>query len=315
MHHYRTIKIGTRGSRLAQYQASHVQEKLESYLKSTGEKVVCEIIEIKTTGDRITDRRLSDIGGKALFTKEIDQALLEGRIDIAVHSIKDIETLIHQDLVLQATLEREDPRDVLITAKQGQALHHIPQGATLGTASLRRQSQVLHLRPDLKVTLLRGNVPTRLEKVQAGEMDLTLLAAAGLKRLQLLADHHHFFPEDQVTPAVGQGGIGLVCRRKDGKIQDLLQEINHPPSLAAIQLERLFLEGVNGDCHTPVGGLVKFLPSHQVQFYGCVATPDGHHLWRENVILNPVNADQELIRLGQEMNRWLVRHHVLSACS
>jgi hydroxymethylbilane synthase len=315
MQHYRTIKIGTRGSRLARYQASQVQARLEEYLKSAGEKVGCELIEIKTTGDRITDRRLSDIGGKALFTKEIDQALLEGRIDIAVHSIKDIETFIHPDLDLQAALEREDPRDVLITAHQGHTLQEIAPGATLGTASLRRQSQILHLRPDLKVSLLRGNVPTRLEKVYSGAIDLTLLAAAGLKRLQLLADHHYCFAEDQVTPAVGQGGIGLVCRRNDSEMQNILRAINHPESLAAIELERLFLEGVNGDCHTPVGGLVKFLSAQHLQFYGCVATADGHHLWRECVILTTAHAQQELMRLGQEMNQWLIKHHVLSPCS
>lgn len=307
----KTLKIGTRGSALALYQANLTQTLLEQSCHNHGFPYTFEIVEIKTTGDKIQDRRLSEIGGKALFTKEIDLALLDGRIDIAVHSMKDCETWLPPAFHLAAMLEREDPRDAFISHRNI-TLQDLPQGATFGTCSLRRTSQVLHLRPDLKTTLFRGNIQTRLRKIKDNEAAATMLAVAGLNRMGLMDRTCQIFSPQEMTPCAGQGAIGIVCLKEEHDISDLLQTINHDATLYAVSLERLFLEHIDGHCGTPVGALVTFdTPSHDtISFLACVATPDGKHLWREDLSLTTATAQTEIPRLGQEMKKWLHQYSV-----
>lgn len=300
------LKIGTRGSALALYQAKLVQNLLIQEAKRTHCPYKFEIVIIKTTGDKILDRRLSDMGGKALFTKEIDLHLLDGRIDIAVHSMKDCETWLPPAFQLAAILEREDPRDAFI-AQNRATLADLPPQALFGTCSLRRTSQLLHLRPDLKPTLFRGNIQTRLQKIEKNEAAATMLALAGLNRMGL--EHHAsqiFSPQD-ITPCAAQGAIGIVCLKDNPSTFDFLQGINHQPSFDAVQLERGFLERIDGHCGTPVGALVTF-NGDAIDFVACVATLDGQHLWRESISFAKKTAPQEIFKLGKEMKKWLNKH-------
>ena len=230
------IKIGTRGSPLALYQAQQTQKAL------TRLSIESAIVPITTSGDRIQDRRLCEVGGKVLFTKEIEEALLKGEIDVAVHSLKDVETHLPQGLVIGCVLEREDPRDAFISACK--TLEDLPKGARLGTASLRRSSQALSVRPDLQITLVRGNVETRLRLLEDGKVDALILAAAGLKRLGKEAVVSHVLSIEQFVPSAGQGAIALECREKDSFILNLLNQMNHTEHFLSIQLERLFLEKI-----------------------------------------------------------------------
>lgn len=301
-----TFKIGTRESALALYQANLVQTLLSQ--EANGLKIphTFEIIKIKTTGDKILNQRLSDLGGKALFTKEIDSALLDGRIDIAVHSMKDCETWLHPTFQLAAILEREDPLDAFIS--QGdKALKDLPPQALFGTCSLRRTSQLLHLRPDLKTILFRGNIQTRLKKIKANEAAATMLALAGLKRMGLEQQACQVFSSQEITPCAAQGAIGAVCLKDNSLVCELLQGINHQESFDAIALERRFLEHIDGHCGTPVGALVTF-DQDNVAFTACVATLEGKHLWRENLSLTRQTALGEISRLGDEMKKWLNKH-------
>ena len=302
------IKIGTRGSALALYQANLVQVLLEQSCRNNGFPYSFELVEIKTTGDKVLDRRLSEIGGKALFTKEIDVALLDGRVDIAVHSMKDCETWLPSGFKLAAILERENPLDAFIS-QQNTSLMDLPSGATFGTCSLRRTSQTLHLRPDLKTTLFRGNIQTRLHKVKEGEADATMLAVAGLSRMGLLDRSCQTFTPQDMTPCAGQGGIGIVCLQENDTLIDMLHTINHGPSFDAIALERHFLEHIEGHCGTPVGALVTF-DGDQTHFTACVATIDGQDLWREELSLQTRHVKPEIARLGKEMKQWLHKHNL-----
>lgn len=301
-----TLKIGTRGSALALYQAELVQRLLTQEAKRLDVPYTFEIVIIKTTGDKILDRRLSDMGGKALFTKEIDLHLLDGHIDIAVHSMKDCETWLPPAFQLAAVLEREDPIDVLISQDR-KTLDDLPSEALFGTCSLRRTSQILHLRPDLKTTLFRGNIQTRLDKIEKKEAAATMLALAGLNRMGL--EHHacQIFSPQEITPCAAQGAIGAVCLKDNTTTLEFLQGINHQPSFEAIQLERGFLERIDGHCGTPVGALVTF-NGENVDFVACVATLDGQHLWRETLSLTKKTAPQEIFKLGKEMKKWLNKH-------
>lgn len=304
------IKIGTRGSALALYQAQQVQKALNQAALQHGIPLTTTLVIIKTTGDKITDRPLHTLGGKALFTKEIDHALLKKQIDIGVHSLKDCETWIHPLTMIAASLCREDPRDVLISASKV-CLQNLPPQTTIGTCSLRRQSQILHIRPDLKIVPFRGNVPTRLSKVQQGEAQATLLALAGLKRLNLTEKIAEIFPPEVITPCVGQGAISVICRQEDQKVREILKLISHPPTDLQVHMERSFLEEINGSCKTPVGGLFTLLEDQKTaQFIACVATEDGQHLWREKITCPLDRAEQEVKRLGKEMHQWLHQHGV-----
>jgi len=265
------LRIGTRGSPLALVQARAVRARLATAL-GEGEEAI-ELVIIRTSGDRIQDRPLSEVGGKGLFTKEIEEALIEGRIDLAVHSSKDMPTVSQPGLALTACLEREDPRDVFISHKAA-SLRDLPQGAVLGTASLRRQAVAKRLRPDLEVVPLRGNVETRLRKLDAGEADATLLALAGLRRLGL--EHHAtaILSIEEFLPAVGQGAIGIEARADDARTREALARINHAPTFTALACERAFLAALDGSCKTPIAGHAT-LSGDALHFRGLIARPDG----------------------------------------
>jgi hydroxymethylbilane synthase len=232
-----------------------------------------ELVLIRTTGDTIQDRTLAEAGGKGLFTKEIEEALLDGHIDLAVHSTKDMQTVLPDRLILAACLEREDPRDVFISRKAG-SLADLPQGASLGTASLRRQAIAKRVRPDLRVLPLRGNVETRLKKLDAGEVDATLLALAGLRRLGLIEHATAIMNIDEFLPAVGQGAIGIETREDNKRVRELLAHIDHADTSIAIACERAFLAALDGSCKTPIAGHAT-VSGDAVQFRGLIARPDG----------------------------------------
>lgn len=231
------------------------------------------ILVIKTTGDRVLDRPLSEIGGKGLFTKEIEEALLANDIDVAVHSMKDMQTVLPDGLVIDAVLPREDPRDAFISLKH-KTLAALPQNAIVGTSSLRRKAQVLHVRPDLKVIDFRGNVQTRLRKLEDGLADATFLAVAGLKRLGLRERITSEIPIDQMLPAVAQGVIGLEIRAGDEPIASVVSQLNDPASAHAIAAERAFLARLEGSCRTPIAGHA-LISDGVVDFRGQLLSPDG----------------------------------------
>jgi hydroxymethylbilane synthase len=266
-----SLRIGTRGSPLALVQARMVRSRLAAATGVSEEGA--ELVVIRTSGDTIQDRPLADEGGKGLFTKEIEEALLDGRIDLAVHSAKDMPTILPKGLILAACLEREDPRDVFISRKAS-TLADLPRGARLGTASLRRQAIAMRARPDLRVMPLRGNVETRLRKLEAGEVDATLLALAGLKRLGLVEHATHIMSEDEFLPAVGQGAIGIEARESDLRVRDFLARIDHVDTSIAVSCERAFLAALDGSCKTPIAGHAT-VSGDAVHFHGLIARPDG----------------------------------------
>ncbi len=264
-------RIGTRGSPLALAQAHMVQALLAAAHGVPKDAV--EIRVIKTTGDAIQDRPLAEVGGKGLFTKEIEQALLDHEIDLAVHSSKDMVTVLPDGLVLAACLEREDARDVLVshTAK---SIAELPKGATMGTASLRRQAQVKLLRPDINIVPLRGNVGTRLAKISEGVADATILALAGLKRLGMADKATAILDPQQFLPAVGQGAIGIEIRDNDAATRAIVGTINHAATLTAVIAERAFLAVLDGSCKTPIAGHAT-IDGDTLSFRGLIAKPDG----------------------------------------
>jgi hydroxymethylbilane synthase len=266
------MRIGTRKSRLAVWQAQHVAERLRQ--QNSGLSV--ELLELSTLGDEILDRPLSSVGGKDLFVKEIDRALLEGRCDIAVHSLKDLPTDIPEGLVLAAYSEREDPRDVLVLAGGG-SLDDLPVGARVGTSSLRRQALLLRERPDLRVASIRGNVDTRLRKVQEGLFDATLLAAAGLRRLDQMDERYFFLDVTRFVPAIGQGTLAMEARADDPFALYLLGALNDENAERSARAERAFLATLEGGCQVPIAGHATRVPGSgsALQLHGLVASPDG----------------------------------------
>jgi len=266
-----TIRIGTRGSPLALAQAREVQQLLEA-AHGTG-KHAFEVRVIKTSGDRIQDRPLSEAGGKGLFTKEIEEALLAGEVDIAVHSMKDMPTVLPPGLTVGCFLPREDVRDAFISRK-APSLSLLPKAAVVATSSLRRQAQVMHLRPDLRVIPLRGNVETRLRKIEEGVADATLLAMAGLKRLGLAERVTAPVPVEEMLPAVAQGAIGVETRFDDLTMAGLLAPINHESTALAVTAERAFLAKLEGSCRMPIAGLAE-VAGGRLEFRGMILTPDG----------------------------------------
>ncbi len=253
-----SLCIGTRGSPLALAQAEAVRDLARRH--HPGLDVSLKVI--RTSGDRFLDRNLAEIGGKGLFTKEIEEALVAGVIDIAVHSMKDVPTWLPEGLGIFCILKREDPRDVLIAPK-ATGLNDLAPGAVVGTASLRRKAQILRRRPDLKVVPFRGNVQTRLEKLDRGEADATLLALAGLKRLGLADEIITRGPGvilglDDMLPAPSQGAVGIECRADDDTVRQLLSPLNHEPTRVRIAAERAALEALDGSCRTPIAALAEF---------------------------------------------------------
>ncbi len=247
------IKLGTRGSKLALWQAHATRDALMAAFPDDPEP---EIVVIKTTGDQVRDRLLSEIGGKGLFTKEIDKALLEGRIDVAVHSMKDVETWLADGTALVSFLPREDPREAFLSAS-AMSLDDLPEGAKFGTASIRRTAQLLARRPDLEIVMLRGNVDTRIAKLQAGEMAATMLAIAGLKRLGRDGEAASVLDPADMLPAAGQGAVGFVCRADDTRTRERLDAINHVATATEVTAERAVLARLDGSCHTPIAALAR----------------------------------------------------------
>lgn len=269
------LVIGTRESPLALAQAEEARARLAALPGL--ENAALTLAPMTSTGDLIQGRPLSEAGGKGLFTKELDEALLGGAIDLAVHSAKDLPTELPPGLAIAGYLPREDPRDVLVTPL-GTDLAGLPAGTLVGTASLRRQAIVLRARPDCRVTLLRGNVGTRLGKLARGEVGATLLALAGLKRLGLARHAAAILPTDIVLPAVGQGAIALVARAEDEAVLATLSTICDPATGAALAAERAFLAVLDGSCRTPIAGHAEIGPNG-LRFRGLVLRPDGSQAW------------------------------------
>jgi hydroxymethylbilane synthase len=292
------LRIGTRGSRLARAQTDLVCRALAATHPELAVPGALEVVVIRTTGDRVTDRPLAELGGKGLFCKEIEAALLERQIDLAVHSIKDLPTWLPDGLVIGAVLEREDPRDVLI-ARAPASIADLPQRAVVGTASVRRKAQLLAHRPDLQVVNFRGNVDTRLRKLAAGEVDATVLALAGLRRLGIEGAGVVLSPEEML-PAVGQGAIGIECRADDARSVGLLAAIDHPASSACIRAERALLAALDGSCHTPIAGHAE-IAGGLLHLRALIARPDGSVCLRAERVGAPDAAEQ----LGDEIGREL----------
>ena len=270
-----TIRIGTRGSPLALAQAHEVRARMMQ--AHAMPESAFEIVVIKTEGDRILDRPLAEVGGKGLFTKEIEDALIARDIDLAVHSMKDMQTLLPDGLVIGATLPREDVRDAFISLQYG-SLAELPAGAVVGTSSLRRQAQVKRLRPDLEVVGFRGNVQTRLKKLQDGVAAATFLACAGLNRLGLADRIARTVPVEEMLPAVAQAAIGIEVRAGDQRVAALIAPLDHADTGVCVAAERAFLKRLEGSCRTPIGGLAV-LDGDTLRFRGEILTPDGksHH--------------------------------------
>ena len=272
------LRIGSRGSRLALIQTDLVKTALVAAHPELGQPGAVEILVIRTTGDRVQDRRLSEIGGKGLFTKEIEAALLEGRIDAGVHSMKDVETVIDDRLAITAMLARGDPRDALI-APEARVLAALPHGAVVGTTSLRRQAQLLHFRPDLRIIAFRGNVETRLKKLADGEAVATLLAVAGLDRLAMADTITELLDPEHMLPAVGQGAIGVECRRDDARTRALLAPLNDPVTWTCVAAERALLAALDGSCRTPIAAYAAIAGDGTLHLKARLARPDGTRLW------------------------------------
>ena len=301
------LRIGTRGSPLALAQAHETRARLMAAHDLPEEAF--SIDAISTSGDRIQDRPLSEAGGKGLFTKEIEEALLAGRIDIAVHSSKDMPTVLPEGLLLSAFLPREDPRDAFI-GTSAKSIMELPEGATVGSSSLRRQALILRMRPDLKVVTFRGNVQTRLRKLHEGAADGTILALAGLKRLGLQSIATDLMPLEKFPPAPGQGAICIESRIGDSRIDEILAVINHVPTAQALACERAFLGALDGSCRTPIAGHAV-VDGDKLSFNGLILTPDGKR-WHDTSA-NGLAADAaEIGRTAGEKLRRNAGEHFFS---
>lgn len=266
------IRLGTRSSPLALAQAEEVKARLLAAHDHLGPEDI-ELVAMSTKGDRVLDRALNLIGGKGLFTEEIEAALLDGRIDLAVHSTKDMPTMLPDGLKMTCFLEREDPRDAFICLKAN-SMMDLPKGAVVGTASLRRQAQLKRLRPDLETVVFRGNVQTRLKKLAADEVDATFLAVAGLNRMEMQEHITETVAIETLLPAPAQGAIGIETRQNDTAIDGLLKPLNHRDTLLAVMAERAFLRVLDGSCRTPIAALATLL-GEKISLKGKVLSPDG----------------------------------------
>jgi hydroxymethylbilane synthase len=286
------LRIGSRGSQLALWQANHIS----ALLRERGHEVEIEII--KTTGDKITDVALAKVGTKGMFTKEIEEALAAGRVDLAVHSLKDLPTEVPPDFEIAAITQRENPRDVLVSKKHA-SIKELPQRARLGTSSLRRQAQLKALRPDLEIHPLRGNVDTRLRKLEAGDYEAIILAAAGVNRLGLTALVKQIIPAEIMCPAAGQGALGIEIRNGDEGIRQHLSFLDDIAARQTTTAERALLNKLGGGCQVPIGAFAE-LREKQIHLEGVVAHPDGSLVLRESRDGN----DPE--RLGNEVGETLL---------
>ncbi len=286
------IRIGTRGSPLALAQAHETRARLCAAHGLNEDQI--EIVTFTTTGDQIKDRPLSEIGGKGLFTKELEEALFAGSIDLAVHSMKDMAAHMPDGLDVVALLPREDPRDAFMSLTV-KSLLELPQGAVLGSSSVRRTAQALKLRPDLKTAPFRGNVQTRLKKLADGVADATFLAVAGLNRLGLSDKITSIIPMDVMLPAVAQGAIGIQINISDDKTRTLLVPLNHSPTFVAVSCERAFMAALDGSCRTPIAGHA-IIENGVLKFKGEALTLDGKHVFtvtREGILADSVNMGRD----------------------
>ncbi|MDJ0511866.1 MAG: hydroxymethylbilane synthase [Methyloceanibacter sp.] len=284
-----SLPIGTRGSPLALWQAEHVRDRLTAH--HGPEQVAAALHVIKTSGDQILDKPLADVGGKGLFTKEIDEAQLRGDIALAVHSMKDLPTQLPDGLCIAAVLPRADVRDAFLSPVAA-SLSDLPEGAVVGTSSLRRAAQVKRARPDLRVVDFRGNVQTRLRKLAEGVADATLLAKAGLDRLDLTDKAASILAVDEMLPAVAQGAIGVVAREQDVLARDLMRPLNDVATETAVTCERAFLAQLDGSCRTPIAGLAE-VAGGAIRFRGLILSPDGAE-WHDVELSGP-GADADAI--------------------
>lgn len=295
------LRIGTRGSPLALAQVDEVRARLAAAHPALAAPGALETVVVRTTGDAVRDRTLAALGGKGMFTKEIEEALLAGRIDVAVHSMKDMTTFLPAGLAVGAVLEREDPRDAFFSPL-APGLAGLPPGTVVGTASLRRQAQVLHARPDLRVVPLRGNVDTRLKKLADGAVGATLLALAGLRRLGKAGEATSIMATSEMLPAAAQGAIALEIRAGDARVAGLVAPLDHAPSAARVTAERALLAALDGSCKTPIAALAE-LEGGRLRLRALVVRPDGsekHETTREGA---PEDAGRMGRDAGEELRR------------
>jgi len=309
------IVIATRGSKLAMWQANWIKAELEK--KHQG--ITIELKNIKTTGDKILDVPLAKVGGKGLFVKEIEEALLSGDADLAVHSMKDVPADLPADLHIKAICKRENPRDALITAVSSQqsvvsnkkkinSFKDMPEGATVGTSSLRRSCQLLSIRPDLKIAQLRGNLDTRIRKLDEGEFDAIIVAAAGLKRLGMADRITEILETDVSLPAIGQGAVGIECRKDDRLVNNLLEPLNHSATSVCVRAERTFLKKLDGGCQVPIAGYAQLLSTSSLVsrasylvIDGLVGSVSGDTIIRDSIRGNVDYAEQLGTKLAEEL--------------
>jgi hydroxymethylbilane synthase len=280
---------------MALRQTAIVRDRLIAAHPELAEAGAVEIVTIRTTGDRVQNRLLAEIGGKGLFAKEIEEALLAGKIDLAVHSLKDLETWLPDGLVIACVPPRDDPRDALLSAS-GAGLASLPQGAKVGTASLRRQAQLLRHRRDLSIVPIHGNVNTRLRKMEAGEVDALVLALCGLERLDLSRHATEILPRAVMLPAVGQGALAIECRTADQMVRHFVQPVHDPVSAACVAAERAMLAALDGSCRTPIAGLAE-IDSDRLTIEGLLLNEDGSRELRgrcEGVIDDAAQIGAEL---------------------
>lgn len=297
----KALRIGSRGSKLALWQAEHIRERLE---RERG--VSAEIVTIKTSGDKFHSAAVAQVsgeaGGKGIFIKEIEDALLEGRVDIAVHSMKDVPTETPRGLCFPAVTKREDPRDCLIS-RRGENLATLPGGACIGTSSLRRQSQLLHFRRDLRVVELRGNVDTRIRKLESGVFDAILIAKAGLDRLGLTPKITENISPDVILPAVGQGALAIEARESDAQMREMLESLDHVESRIAVTAERTLLAELEGGCQVPLGAWAR-RENGALRLDACVLSADGTECIRRVATAaceNLTDAEELGRRLAKEL--------------
>ncbi|MEE8330061.1 MAG: hydroxymethylbilane synthase [Thermodesulfovibrionia bacterium] len=313
------IVIATRGSKLAMWQANWIKTELEK--KHPGIEV--ELKKIKTTGDKILDVPLAKVGGKGLFVKEIEEALLRGDADLAVHSMKDVPADLPAELHIKAICKRENPRDALITRVHSyqftvHSFNDLPQGTKIGTSSLRRSCQLLNIRPDLKIAQLRGNLDTRIRKLDEGQFDAIIVAAAGVKRLGMADRITEILETDVSLPAIGQGAVGIECRKEDRLISNLLEPLNHPATSVCVRAERAFLKKLEGGCQVPIAGYAQLLQQGsgargqgsdcelstdncQLVIDGLVGSVSGDTIIRDSIRGNVDNAEQLGTKLAEEL--------------
>ncbi|WP_426455787.1 hydroxymethylbilane synthase [Acinetobacter sp. KB005] len=292
----KTLKIATRQSPLALWQAEYIRARLQELHPD----LMVELVKFVTQGDKILDTPLAKIGGKGLFVKELEAALLDGRADLAVHSMKDVPMALPEGLTLAVICEREDPLDAFVS-NQFEKFADLPQGAKVGTSSLRRKSQILKQRPDLQIIDLRGNVGTRLGKLDDGQYDAIILASAGLKRLGLSERIRHCLTPDISLPAVGQGALGLECRAADNEVLALIQPLLHQETDVCVRAERAFNAYLEGGCQVPIAGYAT-LQNGQIHIEGRVGSADGQTLLRAELTDEASNAQQ----LGENLARNLL---------